>query len=118
MCVKFSIITVCYNAEKYIRSTILSVLQQEYKNYQYIIKDGKSSDSTMEIIHELLDGNDRVKIISERDLGIYDAMNEAAELAEGEYVLFLNAGDSFCDGTVLKKADEFLKKKCCRCIVW
>lgn len=110
MCVKFSIITVCYNAEKYIRSTILSVLQQEYKNYQYIIKDGKSSDSTMEIVHELLDGNDRVKIISERDSGIYDAMNEAAEFAEGEYVLFLNAGDSFCDGTVLKKTDEFLKK--------
>lgn len=109
--IRFSIITVCYNAEKYIRDTILSVLQQEYKNYQYIIKDGCSSDSTMDIVHELLDGNKRVKIVSERDSGIYDAMNEAASAAEGEYVLFLNAGDTFCDGTILSKADIYLKKK-------
>lgn len=98
---KFTIITVCYNAEKFIAETIKSVLSQTYADYQYIIKDGMSCDKTMEIVHGLTADDNRVMMIQDNDKGIYDAMNIAVSQAEGEYVIFLNAGDTFCDADVL-----------------
>lgn len=86
-----SIITVVFNGEKYIGRTIESVVGQSYKELEYIIIDGKSTDRTMEIIESFKGGLSRV--ISEPDTGLYDAMNKGLKLATGDYVWFLNSGD-------------------------
>lgn len=105
---KFTIITVCYNAEKFIAETIKSVLSQTYADYQYIIKDGMSCDKTMEIVHGLTASDNRVMMIQDNDRGIYDAMNIAISQAEGEYVLFLNAGDKFANANVLQHVSDYM----------
>lgn len=105
---KFTIITVCYNAEKYIEDTINSVLSQTYGSFEYIIKDGQSGDGTMDIVHRLTDSDNRVMIIQGKDRGIYDAMNIAVLQASGEYILFLNAGDAFVNDLVLSKTAEYM----------
>lgn len=106
--VKFTIITVCLNAEKSIESTILSVLGQTNDNYEYIIKDGGSTDQTLDIVNKLTGGNSKVRVICGRDKGIYDAMNQSISFGTGEYVYFLNSGDCFIDCKVLEKAEVFL----------
>lgn len=105
---KFTIITVCYNAENYIEDTIKSVLSQTYDNFEYIIKDGQSVDRTMEIVHSLTDNDNYVMIIQGKDRGIYDAMNVAVMQASGEYILFLNAGDILAGPDVLYKVSEYI----------
>ena len=109
--VKYTIITVCYNAEKYIRETIESLLCQTYMDYEYIIKDGGSTDKTLEIAHSLLDGKENIYIVSNPDKGIYDAMNQAVEMARGEYVYFLNAGDCFVNQNVLANVEVISSKR-------
>jgi glycosyltransferase involved in cell wall biosynthesis len=106
---KFTIITVCYNAEQYIEDTIMSVLSQTSDDYQYMIKDGNSTDATMNIVKRLLEDNDKVNIIAGDDGGIYDAMNIAIKDALGEYLIFLNAGDSFFDNNVLSDAEKYIE---------
>ena len=86
---KVSIITVCYNAEKYIKDTIESVLEQDYHNIEYIIIDGASTDQTLKIIQNYNDSIDC--LISEKDKGIYDAMNKGIAKATGDVVGILNA---------------------------
>lgn len=98
---KFSIVTVCYNAEKEIERTIKSVLGQTYENYEYIIIDGRSTDSTVKIATEY-SSNPHIKIVSEKDKGIYDAMNKGISLCGGEYINFLNAGDVYHNNRVLE----------------
>lgn len=105
---RYSIITVCYNAENYIADTIKSVLMQSYNDYEYIIKDGCSADHTMDIVHMLCDSKEEVILIENRDEGIYDAMNIAVSSASGEYVFFLNAGDRIIDSETLARIDEFI----------
>ncbi len=104
---KFTIITVCYNAEKGIEKTIKSVLNQSYRNYEYIIIDGLSNDGTMQIINEYApkfkDIGIKVKVVSERDNGIYDAMNKGVSRANGEWINFINAGDVYCSNEVLEQ---------------
>ena len=90
---KFSIITVTYNAAPVIRPTLDSVQAQTYTNYEYILVDGGSKDDTVAIAKE--SGIVFAHIISERDKGIYDAMNKGIALATGDYLCFLNAGDAF-----------------------
>lgn len=97
---KISIITVCYNAGKEIEETIKSVINQTYKNIEYIIIDGKSSDNTIEIVNNYADSIDL--IISEKDNGIYDAMNKGIDYAHGEWLIFLNAADSLYSQTILE----------------
>ena len=88
---KFSIITVTYNAGKVLEDTIQSVIFQTYRNVEYIIVDGGSTDHTLEVANKY---SDRIsKIISEPDKGLYDAMNKGIRLATGDYLCFLNAGD-------------------------
>lgn len=103
MC-KVSVITVTYNAQTCIRSTMRSVLSQRYEDFEYIIKDGNSLDSTNNIIDAIIQSSSRkniVKHISSKDKGIYDAMNEAVKYASGEWIIFMNAGDEFYDENVL-----------------
>ena len=96
---KISVITVCYNAERCIENAIKSVLSQTYNNIEYIIVDGASTDGTLGIISKY---KEKIgKIISEKDGGIYDAMNKGVRLATGDIIYFLNSDDRFYDGGVI-----------------
>ena len=97
---KFSIITVTYNAENVLEDTIQSVITQTYRNVEYIIVDGKSTDKTMEIVNRYKDHIHT--IVSEPDKGLYDAMNKGMALATGDYVCFLNAGDELHEDDTLQ----------------
>ena len=110
---RFTVITVCYNAEQTIEATIKSLLNQNFNDYEYIIKDGGSTDSTLDIIKTLIRDKSNISIISSRDNGIYDAMNIALESAMGQYIYFLNSGDQLADNNVLKSIDATLNKEVC-----
>jgi glycosyltransferase involved in cell wall biosynthesis len=102
-----SIITVVRNAEATIENTILSVLNQTFTDYEFIIIDGKSSDKTVEIINKYL--NKINVFISESDNGIYDAMNKAIKISNGDWLYFLGSDDIFYNNNVLN--DIFTKNK-------
>jgi len=88
-----SVITIVYNNVRDIERTMLSVLKQTYADIEYIVVDGKSTDGTLQIIEKY---KGRIaKLISEKDEGIYDAMNKGLALATGDYVIFMNSGDEF-----------------------
>jgi glycosyltransferase involved in cell wall biosynthesis len=90
---KLSVITIVYNNVRDIERTMLSVLGQTYTNIEYIIVDGLSNDGTLQVINKY---QDRIsKLISEKDNGIYDAMNKGLATATGDYVIFMNSGDEF-----------------------
>ena len=97
---KFSIITVTYNAASVLEDTIQSVITQTYKNVEYIIVDGDSSDRTLEIANKY---KEHIHcIISEPDKGLYDAMNKGIRMATGDYLCFLNAGDELHEDDTLQ----------------
>ncbi|MEG1563702.1 MAG: glycosyltransferase family 2 protein [Bacteroides sp.] len=98
---KFSVITVTYNAEKVLEDTIQSVISQTYHHVEYIIVDGASTDGTLTIVERY---RDKIySVISESDKGLYDAMNKGLALATGDYLCFLNAGDSFHEDDTLQQ---------------
>ena len=100
---KISLITVCYNSEKTIEDTLKSVLNQTYKNYEHIIVDGLSKDNTLDIIKKYeTKFNDKLKIVSEKDKGIYDAMNKGIKLATGDIIGILNSDDILYDENVFE----------------
>ena len=90
---KLSIVTITYNAEKTLEQTLKSVNEQTYADIEHIIVDGNSSDKTLDLIRRF--ENDKMKWISEPDNGLYDAMNKGIRMATGDYICFLNAGDTF-----------------------
>lgn len=94
-----SIVTVSYNAAATIEQTILSVINQTYRNIEYIIIDGGSTDGTVEIIKKY--ANKLAYWVSEPDKGIYDAMNKGIQKAKGEWINFMNAGDILYNSDVL-----------------
>ncbi len=98
---KLSIITITYQAEAYIERTLQSVFEQGCREeIDYVVVDGASKDRTLEIIEA--NKAQINQVISEKDKGIYDAMNKGMQRAQGEYILFLNAGDTFTSATTLK----------------
>lgn len=101
-----TIVTVSYNAIDTIEETILSVVNQTYKNIEYIIIDGGSTDDTVNIIKKYAD---RIAYwVSEPDKGIYDAMNKGIDVATGGWINFMNSGDAFYSSTVIQQVVESL----------
>ncbi len=96
---KISIITVTFNAEEVLGRTLESIRNQEYNNIESIIVDGASKDKTLDIVNQFSDVV--TKWISEPDKGLYDAMNKGLEMATGDYVWFLNAGDTIAKKDIL-----------------
>lgn len=108
----YSILVVCLNAGQRLPDTIDSILGQTYENYEIIIKDGASTDGSVEQVKSrYAEYMERIRIISQRDAGIYDAMNQACSCAQGDYYLFLNTGDSFYDEYVLEKITSGILEK-------
>ena len=106
---KISIITATYNSGKTLRDTIESVLRQSYTDYEYIVKDGGSKDDTLEIVKAYAPKfGDRLKVISEPDQGIYDAMNKGIQMATGDVIGILNSDDFYTSADALQViADAF-----------
>lgn len=102
-----TVVTVCFNAENVIEETLKSVLNQTYKSLEYIIIDGKSKDNTCHIIEKykplFIKKGFLFKFISEKDNGIYDAMNKGIRQATGKWINFMNAGDKFCNPNVIEE---------------
>ena len=105
----FSIITITYNAERWLEQTILSVLSQSYAGIEYIVIDGGSTDGTVEIIRRYASGI--AYWTSEPDKGIYDAMNKGIQRATGDYVWFINAGDTFYAANTMQQVATLLEGK-------
>ena len=104
-----TIITVVFNGAKTVETTIKSVVNQTYRNFEYIIIDGYSTDGTLDIIKKY---NSKIDYwISESDKGIYDAMNKGVLLAKGEYIYFLGCDDYLIEEEILKKLSSRLEKK-------
>lgn len=105
---KISIITVCYNSEATLEDTIKSVASQTYRDIEYIIVDGNSKDSTVDIIKKY------PKVvsqwISEPDKGLYDAMNKGIAMASGDYMGILNSDDTFYEKETIEKVVAFLQE--------
>lgn len=105
-----SVITVCYNAEESIEKTMQSVLSQSYENIDYLIVDGQSTDSTLDIVRKYQEKYKNIRLISEKDSGIYNAMNKAAVYAQGEYIYYLNSGDLFPEEKTVEQVMQKLEK--------
>ncbi len=101
----FSIITITFNAESTLEPTLRSVVAQQENDYEYLIVDGASKDGTVALARQY---DCVTRIISEPDRGLYDAMNKGINAATGEYLVFLNAGDSLYAPDTLKKLHDFI----------
>lgn len=105
----FSIITITKNNAQGLQHTLHSIVNQTYQHYEIIVIDGDSIDSTSEVLSHY--SNSTNKVISEPDSGIYDAMNKGLSLAEHQWTLFLNAGDIFCNTSVLENVATFISQQ-------
>lgn len=103
---KLSVITINYNNRDGLKKTIESVVDQTFKDFEYIIIDGGSTDGSVNVIKEYADRIDYW--VSEPDKGIYNAMNKGIDVAKGEYCIFMNSGDTFYDNDVYKNVNVVL----------
>lgn len=104
--IKFSIVVVCLNPGQGLKRTVESILAQTCGDYEILVKDGMSSDGSV----EALPPEERIRIIRQKDKGIYDAMNQAVGQVRGRYVYFLNCGDLFFDRDVLHRVKIEIEK--------
>lgn len=104
----FSIITVSYNVKEKLNHTIKSVLEQTYRDFEYLIVDGASTDGTQQLLKKF-HKNKQIKIICEPDQGLYDAMNKGVLRSRGKYIILMNAGDIFASADVLSKVSVLCK---------
>lgn len=104
---KVTIVTVCYNAADSIQKTMDSVLMQTYQNVEYLIIDGASTDNTLSVVKRMekdfIRKGFEFHCYSEKDKGIYDAMNKGIKMATGKWINFMNSGDGFCNPDILLK---------------
>ena len=106
--IKFTIVTCTYNAERVLQRTLDSVKKQSYCNIEHIVMDGGSTDKTLALVraycHKISKGENahEIVVVSEPDKGLYDAMNKAVNRATGDYLVFLNAGDTFPSADTLE----------------
>ncbi len=104
---KLSIITICYNIKDEIARTCESIVNQTWQDFEWIVVDGGSTDGTLEVLEKY---KSRINIfISEKDEGIYDAMNKGILKASGEYLNFMNGGDEFYQENVLNETISYIK---------
>lgn len=108
---KVSIITICYNSASTIEDTIKSVVSQDYPNIEYIIVDGASKDKTLDIVSRYRETV--TKLISEKDRGIYDAMNKGVQAATGDIVGILNSDDFYADERVISDVVKLFNTSGC-----
>lgn len=106
---KFSIITVVKNDKDNLLISLNSLLSQTYKDFEYIIYDGMSTDGTKSLIKKYL--NKQIRYFCRKDRNYYDGLNKAIKLAKGEYIGILNAGDTYFDKNILKKIFKKLNLK-------
>ena len=104
---KFSVIVVCLNPGEKLLQTVNSILRQDFDDYEIVVKDGGSTDGSLQ---GLSAGEGKIRLTVKADKGIYDAMNQAVKETKGEYVLFLNCGDTFPESDVLQKAACYIKE--------
>lgn len=97
----FSIITVTWNASDVILPTIESIKRQSFTNFEYLVIDGASTDDTLQLINQVKVPN--CHVVSEPDEGLYDAMNKAIAKSQGQYLIWLNAGDAFATADTLQR---------------
>lgn len=112
----FSIVVVSLNPGDKLFSTLQSILDQDYGNFEIIIKDGGSTDGSVqrlfgEGMERKIPADSRIRFFQEPDSGIYDGMNQAVQKVQGQYVLFLNCGDRFFNRSVLSDAASFIEKQ-------
>lgn len=103
---KFSVISVCWNSAETLSTTMQSLQEQGYQDYEWIVVDGASTDHTMVIVNQFK--GPLGAVVSEKDTGIYSAMNKGVSLARGEYLYFLNSDDKFSDSSVLADIADVL----------
>lgn len=106
---KLTIVTVVWNAAENIKNTLDSIRRQTCKDLEYVVIDGESTDGTLEILQANKDIIDT--FLSEKDAGLYDAMNKGKNLATGDFVLFMNAGDIFLADDVLERMAKQMTEK-------
>jgi len=106
---KISVVTVVFNGEKYMEEAIKTVLEQTYKDIEFIIIDGKSTDNTLKIIGKYRSKID--KLVSEKDSGIFDAMNKGIALATGDVIIFHNVGDYYYKNDIFEKIAKVFEDK-------
>lgn len=104
----FSIITISYNVKEKLSHTVKSVMEQTYRDFEYLIVDGASTDGTRQLLNKLRK-NKQLNIICEPDQGLYDAMNKGVLRSRGKYIIFMNAGDIFASADVLSKISVLCK---------
>lgn len=114
---KVSIITITFNSAATVRGAIESVLNQTYSDIEYIVKDGGSNDNTLEIVNEYkIKFGNRLKVVSEADGGIYDAMNKGIKMATGKVVGILNSDDFLYDNHVISDVVHTFHEYCVDCV--
>lgn len=105
----FSIVVATFNAEQTLEKTLRSIINQRCKDFELLIIDGRSTDQTINIVKQFSAGDSRIKILSEPDAGVYDALNKGIGIAAGQWLYFLGADDFFYSDDVLEKLQPVMK---------